>query len=220
MRASGLPVLLKVNNVWDSSLITWDPLLKRAGLQQEPGSGQQGGKVGSRPLFLIHWAWLKLFKPVCHCMSTTQSLFELSLFVRLPLSQRSLIIVLRRAYWLCYVVVRECWFSVLHERLVFVLFCLFRCQCTHSGCVAYSGGQSNLTWSSFNWQIEWISLTTSIGSHGTLLYLTQWEELTCHLRGLQANSVSFFHSQTLIHLRKLFLSSSLCLPPPMFFLSM
>ena len=115
---------------------------------------------------------------LCDSLSMAQiiqacmSLFELSLFMRLPLSQRSLIIVLRRAYWLCYVVVRECWFSVLHERLVFVLFCPFRCQCTHSGCVAYSGGQSNLTWSSFNWQIEWISLTTSIGSHGTLLYLT------------------------------------------------
>lgn len=70
-----------------------------------------------------------------------------------------------------------------------------------------------LTRSSFNWQIEWISLTTSL-SHGTLLYLTRWVELTCHLRGLPANSLSasFSHSLTQIHLRKLFLSSSLCLP--------
>lgn len=63
--------------------------------------------------------------------------------------------------------------------------------------------------------MEWISLTTSLSSHGTLLYLTQWVELACHLRGQPAKSVSLTLSRSHIqtHLRKLFLSSSIWFPP-------
>lgn len=62
-RASGLPVLLEVNNVWDGSLITCDPLLKQASWQQEPGSGQRRDKVDSGSFF-----WLTEHQPNnLHC---------------------------------------------------------------------------------------------------------------------------------------------------------
>lgn len=79
------------------------------------------------------------------------------------------------------------------------------------------------TWHSFNWQIEWISLTTSLGSHGTALYLTQWVELTCRSRGQPANSVSLplfltlKHRYTSANCFFLPLSPSLSLSLPCFF---
>lgn len=61
-----------------------------------------------------------------------------------------------------------------------------------------------LTWSSFNWQIERISLTTSLGSHSTLLHLTQWVEHTCHLCGQSPSTIL----NTLVQTVSFFLSLS------------
>lgn len=211
MRPSSLPVLLQVNNVWDSRLITCDPLLKRAGWQQEVGSGQHGGESGQQaPFSWLFELWqnhTSLYVTVCPHFS-----FWSHSWSNLVCSR-----------WCVYFCV-GLWHGAAWNILIvtFLLsdscFCVVFFACSDASvptpdALLILEVRVILTWSSFNWQIERISLTTSLSSHSTLLYLTQWVELSCHLRGKPANSVSFSHSQVQMHLRKLFLSSSLGLPP-------
>lgn len=116
------------------------------------------------------------------------------------------------ARWLCYDVVTWCMFSVASRAIVFFLVLPIpmpvlphRMHCLLLRSDYFSHGVF------FNWQIEWISLTTGLSSHGTRLYLAQWVEFTCHLRGQPANSVSLSLSlsQVQMHSHKCFLSSSL-----------
>lgn len=81
-------------------------------------------------------------------------------------------------HWLCYIDLFVEWLV-----LVFMPLWVFHLFIFKVGVI--------LTRISFNWQIEWISLTTSLRSHSTHLYLTQWVESACHLRGQSANNVSY-----------------------------
>ena len=222
MRPSGLPVLLEVNNVWDSSLITCDPLLKLARWRQGPGSGQHGGRVDSGLLSLTCWPLICMWFVFLHFSFWAQCWGNLvchsrwqSLFMPLPLSQE-FVMWLCAEHTDCVMLWRQCWFSVvLSDSLFLSCFAHSDASVPSPDALLTFEVRVILTWRSFNWQIEWISLTTSLSSHGTLLYLTQWVELTCHLCGQPANSdsVSFSHPQVQLCLHKLYLSSSLCIPP-------
>lgn len=186
-------------------------IIKRG--QLAAGSGEWPtwrGKWPTGSFLVTFWALTKSCKPVCYCMSTF-FLLE-SLLVQFSVFQVVRLFLRRTLTW-C---------RVEHiDRSVFVEWLLFLCcffACSDASvptpdALLILEVRVILTWSSFNWQIERISLTTSLSSQSTLLYLTQWVELSCHLRGKLANSVSFSHSQVQMHLRKLFLSSSLGLPP-------
>lgn len=188
--------------------------------------------AGSFLWLIEHWP--NHSKPVCYYMSISLSqgtkfiyfsfyntglhnkvqvvvaIVRVGLFVRLPLSQESVT-------WGCVAHI-DCvmlWWECVEFPVLF-LSCFARSDASvpTPDALLILEVRVILTWSSFNWQIEWISLTTSLSSHSALLHLTQWVELTCHLGWQLANprlSVSFFFSHSQIQIFLIFLPLSVFL---------